>query len=69
MGESNDPRAVESLVETLRDDDCSVHAAAAKGLARIGKAAVGPRVTALADKDSSTQTKPLLIEGRLFKSY
>jgi HEAT repeat protein len=53
LGMSNDSRAVNPLIETLKDNDGEVQYWAAEALGKIGKPAVEPLIRALKDDNSS----------------
>jgi len=55
LGNISDSRAIEPLIETLKDEDENVRDAAAKSLIDIGKPAVGPLIEALKDDDENVR--------------
>ncbi|GAI23533.1 unnamed protein product, partial [marine sediment metagenome] len=66
LGKTKDARAVEPLIQALKDEDAYIRRAAAKALVRIGQPAMGPLLQALKDEGSRVRQKAAwaLIEMR-----
>jgi hypothetical protein len=57
LGELKDPRAVDPLIEALRDDDINTTVFARISLGEIGSSAVDPLIQALQDKDYQVRSR------------
>ena len=65
LGEIKDDRAIEPLIQALKDNETNVRAVAAFALSRIGKPSIDPLLLALMDNDSDIRAGASLAIGMI----